>query len=76
MSVTLEMYIERAEECRREAASTTLANVRERCLRSALAWEAMAEQLRVTEEYRASDAARKAEQDVASNWVSYSSGSR
>ena len=46
---TLEMYLERAAQCRQEAANTTLANVRERCLRSALAWEGMVDQLRVTE---------------------------
>ena len=62
---TLEIYIERAIQCRQEAASTALANVRERCLRSALAWESMADQLRVTETYRANDAVRKAERAVA-----------
>ena len=71
MSTTLEMYVERAAQCRQEAAKTTLANVRARCLRSALAWEAMAEQLRITEVYRANDAARRAEQPVP-NWRAYS----
>jgi hypothetical protein len=58
---TLEIYVERATQCRHNAADTTLANVRERCLRSALAWEAMADRLRVTEVYRANEAVRKAE---------------
>jgi hypothetical protein len=62
MSATLEMYIERAAQCRREAAGATLANVQERCLRSAHVWESLADQLRVTETYRANDAARKAAQ--------------
>jgi len=57
----LETYIERAEQFRREAAATTLANVRDRCVRSALAWEGMAAQLQVTEAYRATEAARKAD---------------
>jgi hypothetical protein len=66
---TLEMYLERAAQCRQEAANTTLANVRERCLRSALAWEGMVDQLRVTETYRANEAARKAEQPVGPQWM-------
>lgn len=56
---TLDMYLERAAQCRAEAADTTLARVRERALRSAVAWEGMADQLRVTEVYqRANEAAR------------------
>jgi hypothetical protein len=58
----LELYVERATQCRQEAEATPLANVRERCLRSASAWESMADKLRVTETYRANDAIRKAEQ--------------
>jgi hypothetical protein len=58
---TLEMYLERAAQCRHEATNTTLANVRERALRSALAWEGMADQLRLTGVYqRANEAARSA----------------
>ncbi len=67
---TLEMYIERAAQCRQEAAKTTLANVRERCLRSAIAWEGMADQLRISETYRANEAARKAEQACIPSWTS------
>lgn len=62
MSATLEMYINRAAQCRREAAQTRLENVRERCLRAADKWDAMAQQLRTTEIYRANEVARKAEQ--------------
>jgi len=36
-------YRARADECRAQAAETTLDNVRERCLRAADAWLAMAE---------------------------------
>ena len=37
------LYRARAEECRAQADQTTLQNVRERCLRAAAAWMAMAE---------------------------------
>lgn len=61
----LQMYIERAAECRREAAAATLVKVRDRCLGSALAWEEMAHRAQQTEIYRANDAVRKAEQGNA-----------
>ena len=76
MSAILEMYVERAAECREEAAKTTLEKVRERCLRSALAWEAMAAQLRVAEGYRANEAARKAEQSALAAPATHSWQSR
>ena len=69
---TLEIYIERAIQCRQEAANTTLANVRERSLRSASAWESMADQVRVTDAYRADEAVRKAEQAVGTDRKPYS----
>jgi hypothetical protein len=57
---TVETYVERAAQSREEAAGATLANVRDRSLRSALAWETLAEQLRVTEVYQgANEVARK-----------------
>ena len=68
---TLEIYVERAAQCRGEAANTKLANVRERCLRSALAWERMADQLRVTETYRADDAVRRADRAAGLNCMPY-----
>jgi hypothetical protein len=68
---TLEFYVERATQCREQAAKTTLANVRERYLRSALAWESMADRLRVAETYRADDAARKAERAANLNRITY-----
>jgi len=39
----IEIYRARAEQCFAEAERTSLENVRERCLRSAAAWVAMAE---------------------------------
>lgn len=56
---TLEFYNERAAECRREAQSSRLVNVRDRCLSAAVAWEAMAERVRRTEAFRADNEARK-----------------
>jgi hypothetical protein len=55
-----ETYIARAAEARKDAESTTLANVRERCLRSAAAWTEMAERAERTERMRATLAADKA----------------
>ena len=64
---TLQMYIERAAQCRQEAASSSLPNVRDRALRSALAWDEMADKLRVTEAYQqANQVARDAALSAAS----------
>ncbi len=57
---TLKFYTERAEQCRAEARLASLANVRERCLSAAAAWDSMAERVRTSETYRVEDAARKA----------------
>ena len=62
---TLEFYNERAAQCRAEADLTSLANVRDRCLTAASAWDDMADRLRRTQIYRVEDAARKAEQGRA-----------
>ena len=55
----LQFYTERSADCRRDADSTLLANVRQRYLSAALAWDNMAERVRTTEAYRADGAARK-----------------
>jgi len=57
---TLEFYNQRAADCRRDADLTQLANVRDRCLSAASAWDSMAERVRRTQTYRIEDAARKA----------------
>ena len=57
---TLNFYNERAAQCRAEAELTSLANVRERCLSAASAWDSMADRVRRTQTYRVEDAARKA----------------
>jgi hypothetical protein len=62
---TLEFYNERAAQCRAEAELTSLANVRDRCLSAAAAWDAMADRMRRTQDYRVEDAARKMEQGRA-----------
>jgi hypothetical protein len=60
MSVTQKFYTDRAADARREAAATSLGNVRERHLRAAAAWDEMAaRQARVTH-MRAETEARKA----------------
>lgn len=56
---TIEFYTNRAAECRTEAAGSGLANVRDRCLSAASAWDSMADRVRRTETYRVEDAARK-----------------
>ena len=60
----LQTYIDRAEECRREASAATLANVRDRCLGSAVAWENMADRAQETETRRVSEVQRKVEQGL------------
>ena len=42
MSTQHDFYEARAADARADAAAATLDNVRERCLRAAVAWEAMA----------------------------------
>ena len=47
-----ETYLIRAEEARAQADATTLDNVRQRCLRSAEAWNEMAARAERTEQMR------------------------
>jgi hypothetical protein len=60
MAVTEQFYRERANEARAAAAGSQLANVVERNLRSAAAWELMADRVHRGEIARAQIAARKA----------------
>ena len=60
-----EFYRERADEARRDAESASLHNVRERCLRAATAWEAMASRAQRTARNRAETEARKAAEATA-----------
>ena len=60
MSTHHEFYLERAAASRREAEAATLANVRDRCLRAAAAWDEMAARAARTERMRAETEAKKA----------------
>jgi len=65
MAVTELYYRERAEEARVQASESGLDNVRERCLRSAAAWDAMAARVGRTTRLRAATEARKAAEHEA-----------
>jgi hypothetical protein len=60
MAVTEQFYRERADEARSAAAASELANVVERNLRAAAAWQAMADRVHRGEVARVELAARKA----------------
>jgi hypothetical protein len=60
MSSQLDFYRARADDARTDADSATLANVRERCLRAAAAWDDMAERAARTDRMRARQEAEKA----------------
>ena len=60
MSTHHEFYLERAAAARREAEAATLANVRDRSLRAAAAWDEMAARAARTERMRAETEAKKA----------------
>lgn len=60
MSAIHQFYRLRADEARRAAELATLNNVRDRHLRAAAAWEAMADRAARTERGRAETDARKA----------------
>jgi hypothetical protein len=60
MSVQHDFYQTRAAEARADADKASLANVRERCIRAAEAWEAMAARAQRTDTHRANAAAAKA----------------
>ena len=57
------LYRARAEECRVQAEATTLQNVRERCLRAAAAWIAVAERGERADALRANQEKAKANGD-------------
>jgi hypothetical protein len=62
MSTQHEQFSARADEARADAEAATLDNVRDRCLRAAAAWEAMAARARRTDVLRAKQQAEKAAQ--------------
>jgi hypothetical protein len=60
MSIQHDFYEARAADARTEAEAATLDNVRDRCLRAATAWEAMAARAHRGDAFRAKQAADKA----------------
>jgi hypothetical protein len=65
MSITSDFYLARAADSAREAAETTLENVRQRSLRSEEVWRSMAERLLRGEHARQAAAASKIEERIA-----------
>ncbi len=59
MSIHHDFYLARAAEARTEAEAATLDNVKDRCLRAAAAWDAMAARAHRTDSLRARQAAEK-----------------
>ena len=55
----LDFYRIRAAEAQRDAEAATLANVRDRCLRAAEAWEAMAARAQRSDTFRAKQEAER-----------------
>ena len=60
MSMQHDFYTARAKEARNDAAAATLDNVRDRCLRAAEAWEAMAARAQRSDTFRAKQEAERA----------------
>jgi hypothetical protein len=57
---TYAFYAARADEARSAAGVSTLANVRDRCLRAAAAWEVMASRAERLNRHRAEEEVRRA----------------
>ena len=65
MSAQHDFYAARAAEARADADAATLDNVRDRCLRAASAWEAMATRAHRGDVLRAKQAAEKQAESAA-----------
>jgi len=59
-SNTLQFYLDRAAEARKQAEAATLSHVRDRCRRSEPAWMQLAERIAATEKMRAKQLMLKA----------------
>jgi hypothetical protein len=59
MSSQHDFYTARATEARNDAEAAVLDNVRDRCIRAAEAWEAMAARAHRSDNFRAKQAAEK-----------------
>ena len=62
----LRFFLARAEQARAEGEAATLDHVRERCLRSEAAWQALADKAERSERMREAEAERKAEAGLTS----------
>ncbi|GAA4718188.1 hypothetical protein H9L13_07530 [Sphingomonas lutea] len=62
----LDFFLARAAQARAEGEATTLIHVRERCERSAAAWQALADKAKRSERLRLEEAQRKAEAGLVS----------
>lgn len=65
MSANLDFYLSQAEKCRVEAEASALTQVRDRNMRAAAAWQAMADKLARAETARAERVATPPANDVA-----------
>ena len=65
-STNLSFFLARAEQARAEGDVATLAHVRERCRRSAAAWQALADKASRSEHLREEEARRKADAGLVS----------
>jgi hypothetical protein len=61
-SNTLQFYLDRAAEARKQAEAATLSHVRDRCRRSEVAWTQLAERSAATEAMRLKQMQMKAAQ--------------
>ena len=61
-NTNLDFYLARAAQAREEGDAATLEHVRERCRRSEAAWQALADRAERSEQLKAAEAARKAEE--------------
>jgi hypothetical protein len=64
-SNTLQFYLDRADEARKQAEAATLSHVRDRCRRSETAWTQLAERSAATERMRLKQMQMKAAEAAA-----------
>ena len=65
-SSNLDFFLARAAQARAEGEAATLDHVRERCLRSEAAWQALADRAERSERMKEAEAQRKAEAGLSS----------
>ena len=65
-SSNLDFFLARAAQARAEGEAATLDHVRERCMRSEAAWQALADRAERSERLKEAEAQRKAESGLSS----------